>query len=204
MKLKPIYVYLSAFVVFIVAIVIFSNYSSESKGTAAVSENAQMPQDDMHKGMGSGEMGAPSKSNVMEEAIKKLNELKAAYQKNPSDTMKMREYADMASFAHKTEEAQKIYEKLLNMDPKRIDILLQLTFVEFTNKNFDKALDYTNRIIKLDKNNLPAVYNSAAIYNEMGDKKKAVSIWNDLAKKYPKTEIGHMAEQSAAQVGNVK
>jgi len=200
MKVKPIYIYLGVFVVFVIALIYFSNKAKESV-TSNTQINPEMPEDDMHGKMNphnKDEM--PSKSNVMKEAVERMNALKTEVDKKPNDTMKVREYADMLTFAHKMDEALVLYEKLLRIDPKRVDVLLQLTFIHFNKGDFVKAEDCTNKILQFDNNSLVAKYNLGAIYQAKGDSKRAKEIWQDLARRYPQTEVGKTAEQSLKQI----
>lgn len=203
MKVKPIYIYLTVFVVFIVALIIFSNSTKNSNVSNNMQMNGQMPDDDVHKGLksqGNGDM--PSASNVMKEAIEKMNNLKAEVDKNPNDTLKIREYADMLTLAHKPDEAIDYYSKIIKIDPKRVDILLQLTYVYFNKGDLDKALDFTKKSLSVDKNNLIANYNLGAVLNAKGEKRQAIEIWKNLAQKYPNTDVGHIAKESVKQLEN--
>jgi tetratricopeptide (TPR) repeat protein len=197
MKIKPLYIYLILFVAFIVGIIIFSNYGSTSGSQTEISQ--QLPDDDIHRGMGGdGEM--PSGSNVTSDARQRLEEYKSKYEKNPNDTLNAREFADLLKMAHQQEKAIEIYERILEKDSKRIDILLELTFLYFNLGNLDKAENYTNNILKIDKDHQLGNYNSGAIAASKGDKAKARSIWQGLVKKYPNSEIGQIAEQSIIQL----
>jgi len=194
MKIKPIYIYLILFVAFVIGIIIFSGTSSSSSDPVN-----KMPDDNVHKGFQSGEE-SPSKGNVMESAVKKLEELKTAYEKNPNDTLRIREYADMLTMAHKPEEAISLYNKILGVDNKRVDVLLQLTFLHYNKGELNKAEDITNSILKIDKNNNLANYNLGAIAAAKGDKNKAKEIWQNVIKKFPNTTVAHIAEQSITQL----
>lgn len=197
MKIKPIYIYLSVFVIFVAAILFFS--SGAKKSTALdLKQNQQMPNDDVHNKLKSGE--EPSKSNVMQAAIEKLNALKEDVEKNPKDTSKVREYADMLTMSHKVDDAIKYYDQILKVDPKRIDVLLQLTYVYFTKGDLAKADEYTNTILKINKNNLFALYNVGAIAQAKGDSKKALAAWEDVSKRFPHTEVGKLAANSIQQL----
>lgn len=200
MKIKPIYIYLGVFVIFIVAVVFFSNSAKNSNQANEINPNAQMPSDDIHKGMvqqGNGDM--PSKSNVMKEAVEKMNALKSAIEKNPNDTLKVREYAEMVQ-AHEPDEAIRLYENILKVGPKRIDILLELTFLYFNKGDLKKAEEYNNKVLNIDKSNIIANYNLGGLAQAKGDIKAAKAIWLDLAKKYPNTQIGNMAGELAKQL----
>ena len=197
MKIKPIYIYLSVFVIFAAAILFFSNGAKKSTAIN-LNQNQQMPNDEVHGKLKTGD--EPSKSNVMQAAIEKLNALKADVDKNPRDTSKVREYADMLTMSHKGDEAVQYYDQILKVDPKRIDVLLQLTYVYFNKGDLAKADDYTNKILKINKNNLFGLYNTGAIAQAKGDSKKARAAWQDLSKRYPNSEVGKLAARSIQQL----
>ena len=200
MKIKPIYIYLGVFVIFVAAVVFFSNATKNSKLANELKPNAEMPKDDIHKEMaqqGNGDM--PSKSNVMQEALEKMNTLKAVVEKNPNDTLKVREYAEMVQ-AHEPDEAIKLYENILKVGPKRTDLLLELTFLYFNKGDIKKAEEYNNKVLNIDKSNMIANYNLGGLAQAKGDIKTAKTIWQDLAKKYPNTQIGNMAGELAKQL----
>mgnify|MGYP001599541817 CR=1 FL=1 len=200
MKIKPIYIYLGVFVIFIAAVLFFSNAAKNSKTARELNPNTQMPIDDIHKGIaeqGNGDM--PSKSNVMKEAVEKMNALKAAVEKKPNDTLKVREYAEMVQ-AHEPDEAIKLYENILKVGPKRTDLLLELTFLYFNKGDVKKAEEYNSKVLNIEKNNLIANYNLGGLAQAKGDIKTAKTIWQDLARKYPNTQIGNMAGELAKQL----
>jgi tetratricopeptide (TPR) repeat protein len=203
MKVKPIYLYLGAFAVFLVALIIFSKVAKDSGSAQPLAANAQVPNDDIHSGMRSREGGGPSKNDVMKEAVDKMNQLKADVENNPKDTTKIRLLADMLS-AHEPDQAIMYYEKILKVDRKRTDILLQLTFSYYNKGDMKKAVEYNNKVLEIDKNNLYALYNSGGLAQAQGDKQKALKIWQDIAAKNPKTEVGHIASEAAKQLEKAK
>lgn len=109
----------------------------------------------------------------------------------------------MLTMAHQTSTAIELYEKLLKVDSKRIDALLQLTFLHFNEGKLDIAEEYTNRILKIDNNHQIGTYNLGAIAATKGDNKKAKTIWEGLVKKFPKTEIAHIAEESLKHLNKI-
>jgi len=193
MKIKPLYIYLFAFVAFIVAVIVFSNYNNSE------SASNKMPEDEVHQGLSS-EEGTPSKSNVRTSAMEQLESLKAVYEKNTKDTLAAREYADMLTMSHQYGKAIEIYNYIISVDPKRIDAHLQLTYVHFNNGDFTKAYEHTNKILALNKDHQIALYNSGAIEAAKGNNAKAKEIWQFLLKRFPKTDIAHIAEQSLVQL----
>lgn len=200
MKVKPIYIYLGVFIVFVAAVVFFSKATKDSNKATGINPQSQMPADDIHGKMKSqGNGGAPSKSNVMQDAIERVNKLKDDAEKYPNDTSKVRLYADVL-IAHNPEEAIKLYERILKIDSKRTDILLQLTFVHFNQGDIKKAEEYNTRVLTIDNNNLIARFNVGGLAQAKGDDKKAKVIWQDLANKYPQSEVGKLASQIVKQL----
>lgn len=198
MKIKPIYIYLGVFTAFIVAFIIFSG--DGEKSTEQMS--GQMPQDEIHKGMGSMNDGEnPSAANVSNMIKQKIDSLRIAYEANTKDTMKAREYADLLSWAHNPDKAMEIYNDILKVNPNRTDILLQLTLLNYNKSEFDKAEEISNKILKIDSKNFLAEFNLGAIAEAKGNTEKARAIWNGVIKKYPNTPIAHIAEQSISQLG---
>lgn len=202
MKIKPLYIYLGVFVAFIAAFIIFSGPGEDSTQGSMTSN---MPQDEIHKGMNSGGDGEnPSSANVSTMIKQKMDSLRIAYEKNPKDTLKAREYADLLSWAHNPDKAMEIYDDILKVNPNRIDILLQLTLLNYNKSDFDKAEEISNRIMKIDSKNFLAEFNLGAIAEAKGQIEKAKSIWSGLIKKYPNSPISHIAEQSLSQLDKPK
>ena len=200
MKIKPLYIYLGVFIAFIAAFIIFSGDGSKSSVTEP--STSQMPNDDIHKGIGTD--GNPSSSNVNEATKKKFEALKAAYESNPSDTANAKQYADWLSMAHNPDKALEIYENILKVGPKRTDIMLEMTFLYFNRSDMDKAESITKKILQIDPKNRFAEYNLGAIAGEKGDKAKAKEIWQRVIKKYPNTEVAGYSAEGIKMADNAK
>jgi tetratricopeptide (TPR) repeat protein len=198
MKFRPLYAYLSLILILIVLLVVFTRKNS-SQSTADIA-NQEMPNDDIHKGLKNGE--SPNKSNVSADIIRKMEELKKEAEDNPNDTLKVKEYADFLTEAHKPDEAIKYYQKILKVDPKRTDILFSLSFIYYNKKDYDKSEELTNQILSYDKDNALALYNLGAISATKGDKEKAKDVWDKVIKKYPNTDVAKAAEQSLSSLKN--
>ena len=201
MKIKPLYIYLSVFVVFGIAVILFSRNAQKGDSFNPNVSQSQMPNDDVHKGMSSD--NGPSKANVSPDAIAKMNALKESADKNPKDTATVRQYADLIVF-HKPDEAAGYYQKILDMDPKRVDVLLQMTLIYFNKGDYNKAEEFTNRILKIEPQNATAYYNLGAIAHAKGDSNRARSIWQDVVKKYPHSEGAQVASKALSQLDQTK
>ena len=198
-NIKPMYIYLAGI---LLAVVIFffmsgqndSNVDIPNKGTAS----QQMPNDNVHKGMMDNQ--PPGKSNVAAGVMEHLADLKKAADENPSDTVKIKQYAEFAAAAHQKDAAIEYFNKILKIDPERSDIRFSISYVYYLNKDFDKAEENLNKILSYDKNNLNAKYNIGAVEANRGNSAKAKTIWTELAEKHPDTKIGKLAKASLAQL----
>jgi tetratricopeptide (TPR) repeat protein len=196
LKFKISYLYLLLGVGIVVILFILSNNSEKTQVSAGNIENQEMPNDEVHKGMQNPADGNPSKSNVSKEVYQKMDILKKEVEANPNDTIKIREYADFMAAAHRQDEAIKNYEKILSIDPKRNDVLFNLSIIYFTRQDYDNAEKYTNQILKNDKNNAQAMYNLGAIAASKGQKERAMEIWNKLISEHPGDESAELAKSS--------
>ena len=98
-----------------------------------------MPMDEVHKKLNNGMTQNPSGSNVSEEVKHKLDVMKKAVDANPSDTLKMREYADFLAAAHKPDDALLYYQKIIDKDKKRKDIYFSMTLIYYTKGDLGKG-----------------------------------------------------------------
>ena len=190
MQVKPIYIYSSVIILTVILILVFNTSDDNEKSTAGHS----VPNDEIHNNLkpGSG-MGMGSVSGT---AKRKLEELRVSYESNPSDTSNAKEYADMLNAAHQPQKALEIYEKILEIDPKRVDILLGSTFAFYNMNDLDNAKEYTKRVLVIDKDNHEANFNLGAIAAAKGEKEKAREYWNDVIKRFPNSQAAKIAASS--------
>ncbi len=110
MKFKPIYLYGLLALAVVVILLVFSQTGKQEKVNLDIT-NKQMPMDDVHKNLNKGLDGNPSGSNVSEEVRHKLDVMKRDVEANPKDTLKLREYADFLTAAHRPDEALVYYQE---------------------------------------------------------------------------------------------
>lgn len=144
----------------------------------------------------------PSKENVSQNAKQMLEKLEQVVKENPEDTATVRTYAEMLAAGHQPERAIELFESILDRDPERIDILMSLTAVTYRNSNFTDAIGYTNRILEIDPENADAYYNLGAIQATMGEKDKAIEIWNKVISDYPNSDAANKAKESIERLRN--
>jgi len=196
MKVKPIYIYGAIVLVAALYLILFTGKDEDNKIPPEDITSKEMPQDDIHRGLNQ----SPNKENVIENVKHQLEILKKEVDKNPKDTLAIREYADMLAAAHKPDESITYYNMILKTNPKRADILFSLAFVYYNMKDYLNAEKVTNRILLYDENNLQAKYNIGAIAAAGGDKEKAKLIWNKLIKEYPNTDASKLAQSSISKL----
>ncbi len=193
MKIKALYIYLGIIVIALVTIIFISNIDEQEKNIAG-DEVSQIPDDDIHQSFESN--GQPSSTNVTPEFKSKMNELDSYIAENPSDTVKLREYAELLAAAHNEDKAVELYNKILKIDNNRIDILTQLAILHFNKSDFIKANEYLTKILIIDPQNLQAKYNLGVVEARIGDIAAAKKQWEDLLKNHPNTKMSDMAKES--------
>ena len=195
MKFKPLYFYGAVFIIVVAILIILSQQSGNVENASNENLNTQqIPNDEIHSQLKSSE--TPGKNNVSQEFKHKMAMLQNEVEKNPTDTTKLLEYADLLAAAHKQKEAIEYYQQILSINPNRIDVLFSLSFIYYTLGDLNKSEEETKRILAIDPENNDAKYNLGAIAATKGDKEKARDIWQRLAEKYPEDEIGIKAKNS--------
>jgi tetratricopeptide (TPR) repeat protein len=194
MKIKPLYLYGGILLLAIVFLIFFTSKDG-SDSSENISTN-EMPDDDIHKGLKNPMQGPPGKENVSGEIKHQLEMLKKSVEENPNDTLKMREYADLLAAAHHPEEAVIYYYGILNINPRRTDILNSLAFIYYNKKDYSKAADVINKVLLYEPDNTQAIYNLGAIAATSGNKEEARKRWELLVKKYPDSNESKLAVNS--------
>lgn len=200
MKFKPIYFYGTIAVAAIVTLIIISQQNSTEQQNPNPGSNQTMPEDDIHKKLFEQGNTPPSKENVSEEYRKRLAELKDAVEKNPKDTVALKNYAEYLSAAHKVDEAIGLYEKILMIDPKRSDVHFALSIIYFNKKDLIRSEAENNRVLSYDPDNQMALYNLGAITATKGDFTKAKDYWNKVIKIDAESETGKLAKESLEKI----
>jgi len=204
MKIRPVFLYLAIIVIAILVILYFSRIENSEAEQSLPSNvemnNQEIPNDSVHAQFN--QNGTPSSNNVSESFKTRMKNLKEYVDKNPNDTAKVKEYADLLFAAHNPVEAMEYYKAILKKDPKRTDIMMNLTLANFNENNISEAEKYTKRILKINPNNLEAIYNYGVIAVRNGNLELAKENWGRLARNYPNTEIGKAAESSLQKLNN--
>ncbi|MFZ1290850.1 MAG: tetratricopeptide repeat protein [Melioribacteraceae bacterium] len=198
MKLKPIYFYLIIFLLAVIGIVYFS--TKENSVEEEILTEQKMPQDDIHSQFNNSQQ--PSGGNVTSEFKSRLNSLEEYVNKNPNDTAKVKEYADLLYAAHNPKKSIELYKTVLEKDPKRIDILMSLAILVFNENNFDEAEKYVNRILEINPNNVEAIYNSGVMEARKGNTQLAKEKWTRIVNGFPNSKLTQTAKASLKKLEN--
>jgi tetratricopeptide (TPR) repeat protein len=200
MKFKPIYLYGILAIVAIAVLIIISVQDNSNPTDVSISNDQTMPDDDVHKQLKSQMNNSPGKENVSEEYNKKLADLKDAVEKNPDDTLAMRNYADFLSASHKMNEAIPLYEKILEINPKRADIYFSLALIYYNKQDLVKCEEVNNQVLSFDSKNQMALYNLGAIAATQGKKEKAKEFWNKVISINAESETAKLAKESLGKL----
>lgn len=200
MKFKPIYFYGIIVFISIIVLVVVSMQSSDEPKDIAIEQNQNMPDDDVHKQLKDQVSTPPSKENVSEAYREKMAELKTAVDKNPEDTLALRNYADFLSASHKMNDAITYYNKILLVDSRRSDIHFALALIYYNKQDFAKCEDENNRVLMYDPKNQMALYNLGAIAATKGDVVNAKDLWNQVLKINSESETGKLAQESLGKL----
>ena len=173
MKFKPIYLYGLIALAAVIVLIIISVQENSNTSDKTLNNEQVIPNDDVHKQLKNQKNSSPGKENVSEEYRKRMAELKDAVDKNPSDTLAMRNYADFLSASHKMHEAIQYYEKILNVNPKRADIYFSLAIIYYNKQDLVKCEEVNNKVLSFDPSNQMALYNLGAIAATQGNREKA-------------------------------
>jgi len=200
MKFKPIYLYGILGLLAVVVLIVVGIQETSNSTEVSISNDQTMPDDDVHKELKNQIGNTPGKENVSEEYRKKLAELKEAVDKNPADTLAMRNYADFLSASHKMNEAIPYYEKILQINSKRTDIYFSLALIYYNKQDFLKCEEANNKVLTYDPKNQMALYNLGAIAATQGKTDKAKEFWNKVVSINAESETGKLANESLGKL----
>jgi tetratricopeptide (TPR) repeat protein len=200
MKFKPIYFYGIIVLISIIVLVVVATQNSTEPKEVQIGQNQNMPDDDVHKNLMKQGENQPSKENVSDEYRKRMAELKDAVEKNPEDTIALKNYADFLSASHNMNDAITYYNKILQVDPKRADIHFSLALIYYNKQDFAKCEEENKKVLTFDPKNQMALYNLGAVAATRGEVIKAKDFWNEVIEINPESETGKLAKESLAKL----
>lgn len=182
---KYIYIVLGLFVVGMITYLIVAGTSTKDNLTN------QMPDDEIHRNL-------LQRDSVQMDTLllNTIDSLKSAIDKNPKDTIALHHLGFLLLQAHKFDEAESYFEKMLSINPENVDIMNVLAEVNFNLQKFPKAESYLNRIVKIQPNNEAARYNLGVVFMMQGKKEEAKKVWTEIVKENPTSEIGRLSQET--------
>jgi TolA-binding protein len=198
-NLTRIYLIIGALIILgIVGILVFTPSGQEEKQPAA---SAMPPGHPDVGGAEGGAPGQPSKSNVRQDFLQALEDLKTKVDKAPAkDTSGVMQLARMLFDSHKMAEAIPYFERYLNVDKRNTTVMLDLSIAYYSIQKPGKAMEVTEQILKIDPRNTTAMYNIGALHAEAGKKDEAKSVWQNLIDRYPKSEDAARAKEALGKL----
>lgn len=142
-------------------------------------------------------MEVPSKTNVTPSFTQQVSELKASIEKNPSNAAHIITLAQLLMDGHQNKEAIAYFEKAALIQPSNDSILLDLAVCYFNEKQYDRSMQATERILRMKKDHPRALYNKGAILATLEKKEEAAAVWKRLVQVAPNSEearsvVGHL------------
>lgn len=192
MKIKPLFIYLGAFVLVVIAIIIFSTNKKTNFRSTQFENEKQIPDDDIHNSLGT----APGGGNVSSEFRERMNKLKAKYEEDPGDTANTLEYGRLLAAAHKPEEALKIFNYILVIDKNRDDVRFDVATVYYNLQRFSDAKRELEMIYRNGSNSPDILYNLGAVEATLGNNQKAKELWQKVIENHPESEAAEIAGNS--------
>ena len=193
MKLKPVIIYLGAFVLVVVLIFLFSGKENEGMDKS-VNPHEGIAMDNPHANLPGAQGEAPSKANVSEKYKQRVAELRNKIKENPDDTLSMKELGNFQYMAHQTDESLELYNKILTYDPHRTDILFSIGVIYYNKGDYDQAEEMVKKVLAYDQGNSVALFNLGTIMNAKGDRDGALKYWKQLINDHPNTQEAFLAQ----------
>jgi len=200
MKFKLIYLYGLIAIVAITVLIIVSVQENSNPTEVSISNDQNMPDDEVHEQLKNQMSTSPGKENVSEDYKRKMAELEQAVRDNPNDTTALKNYADYLSASHKMNEAIPYYEKILEINSKRTDIYFSLALIYYNEQDFAKCEQVNNEVLSFDPKNQMALYNIGAIAATQGNKEKAKEFWNKVVSINSESETAKLARESLGKL----
>ncbi len=143
----------------------------------------------------------PSKNNVNETYVQRVEELKKSVEKNPSNADHLSMLAALLMDGHQASDAIPYFERAARLQPKNDSLLLDLSVCYSMVKKYDAALEITDRLLHNNSKNLTALYNKGALYATLGKKEDASRWWKKILALAPASEEAKKAKSGLTAIG---
>lgn len=146
----------------------------------------------------------PSKENVTPDLQKHIEQLRLAIAKEPSNIVHSKALAILMMDGHNNKEAIKYFEQALRLQPYNNSLLLDLSVCYFNEKNYERSMTVTNKLLSVNKNHPRALYNKGVILAVQGKSAESVKVWKLLLSVAPESEEADQVRSEMAHGGKGK
>ncbi len=143
--------------------------------------------------------GAPSAQDMKRMAEKQVAPLLAELQQHPKDAELLAKIGRSYLAAQQFQSAEQYYEQSVALKPTP-ETLNEMSFVDYSLGDVDKAIVTLNRAIKMDPKNSKLLFNLGMFeWHGKSDPKAAIAAWQTMLKVNPKDPKRAQVEQMIAQ-----
>jgi len=143
---------------------------------------------------------APSKENVSQAFLDHVEALKKKLISTPNDVYTLKTLAQWLMDAHRIEEAISYFERGVKLQPRNDSLLLDLSVCYFQLRQYDKAMQVTDQILRHHPQHPRALLNKGVLFAALNNPNAAATVWNRLIKHHPNTAEAEQARQYLAQL----
>lgn len=148
-----------------------------------------------------GQTPAPSKDNVSQGVLRRMEELQHVVEKDPRDAVALLELAHLYQDGHNMAQALQYYARSLEAAPTQIDARVDFAVCLFETGKREEAMKQTQIVLTQEPSNLKGLYNAGAIYGNMGVKDSAAYYWSKLLKLGGDDNLVARAKANLSKIG---
>ena len=112
----------------------------------------------------------------------------------PKENLSLKKIFNLALQNHKVNNiqiAEKLYKKILKINPNHLDSIFLLGSLSLQIKNFDKARQLLQKTIKINPDHADAHFNLGILFKELGELQKAMSCYTSVIENKPNHADAH-------------
>jgi tetratricopeptide (TPR) repeat protein len=143
----------------------------------------------------------PSKENVSKSLFDHIDMLKKKVDTHPGDIHSIKSLAQLLMDSHRTDEAISYFEQGLKLQPLSDSLLLDLSVCYFEKKEYAKAMQTTERILKYNKNNIRGLLNKGVIFAVQKKNEEAAKNFHKVIELSPKSAEAKQAQNYLIELG---
>lgn len=112
-----------------------------------------------------------------------VNALRTRVENNPHDEEALFSLANSYMMIRSFDKAEELYQRLLKMDPKKLDARTNYALIKVQQKNYDEAIKLLQANLAMAPDNAESVYNIGMIYSSYKNQnQQAIAFWEGWLK----------------------